>query len=253
MKKITLFIFLLTVSFCFGQAWTTGVVTLDTDFTVQFDVDSSSGLVTMTMVGPSSRWLGVGPGIASGNSMGNAGDDAVVFNSIGLEDRNMPSGNGQPSLDASQDWTLVSNNVVGSTRTVVATRAINTGDPNDFVFPTSTGPLPILWAKGGSTTFGYHSGGRGGTVANLTLGVDKASLTSFTMSPNPSSTNFTITLPNDRQTTSVEVYNVLGAKIHTQQFQNQSVVIEATNWNSGIYLVKVIAGNATLTKRFVKN
>jgi hypothetical protein len=253
MKKITLFIFLLTISFCAGQAWTTGVVSLDTDFTVQFDIDSSTGLVTMTMVGPSTRWLGVGPGIASGNSMGNAGDDAVVFNSSGLEDRNMPAGNGQPALDASQDWSLVTNNVVGSTRTVVATRAINTGDPNDFVFPTSAGALPILWAKGGSTSFGYHTGGRGGTVANLTLGVDQVTLTNFTMSPNPSSSDFTVTLPNNNSAAFVEVYNMLGAKVLTKQFQNQSINIQAANWNSGMYLVKVTSGKFTQTKRFVKN
>lgn len=253
MKKITLFIFLMSISFCVGQSWSTGVVTLDTDFTVQFDVDSSSGLVTMTMVGPSTRWLGVGPGVASGNSMGNAGDDAVIFNSIGLQDRNMPAGNGQPNLDASQDWTLVTNNVAGSTRTVVATRAINTGDPNDFVFPTAAGPMPILWAKGGSTTFGYHTGGRGGTVANLTLGIeDRNVVTNFTMSPNPSSTNFSITMPSVNEAVIVEVYNILGAKVLTQNITDQNTSIEASSWNNGIYLVKVTAGSFVQTKRFVK-
>ncbi|MEM6720585.1 MAG: T9SS type A sorting domain-containing protein [Bacteroidota bacterium] len=253
MKKITFFILLLTTSFCMGQAWSTGVVTLDTDFTVQFDVDSSTGLVTMTMVGPSGRWLGVGPGIASGNSMGNAGDDAIVFTSAGLQDRNMQSGNGQPNLDASQDWTLVTNNVAGSTRTVVATRAINTGDPNDFVFPTSAGLLPILWAKGGSTSFGYHTGGRGGTMANLTLGVGDLSFAArFTMSPNPSDSNFTLAMPNNNGSATVEVYNMLGAKVLTQNLEGQNNSIDASSWNTGIYLVKVIVGNAVQTKRFVK-
>lgn len=252
MKKITLLLFLLTFSFCMGQAWTTGVVTLDTDYTVEFDINSSTNTVTMTMVGPSSRWLGVGPGIASGNSMGNAGDDAVVFNSNGLEDRNMLAGNGQPNLDASQDWALVSNTVIGSTRTVVATRAINTGDPNDFVFPTSVGTMPILWAKGGSTTFGYHTGGRGGTVANITLGVGDLSFSAVKMSPNPSSTNFTITLAQLNTETTVEIYNMLGAKIVTKKFQNQDATIDVSSWNTGIYLVKVISGNSSMTKRFVK-
>lgn len=253
MKKITLFIFLMSISFCVGQSWSTGVVSLDTDYTVQFDVDSSSGLVTMTLVGPSGRWLGVGPGVASGNSMGNAGDDAVVFHSIGLEDRNMLAGNGQPNLDASQDWTLVTDNVVGSTRTVVATRAINTGDPNDFVFPTTAGPLPILWAKGGSMTFSYHTGGRGGVVANLTLGVaERTAFTNFSISPNPSDSNFMLTMPSTYENATVEVYNMLGAKILTQKLTNQNMNVEVASWNSGIYLVKVTAGNFTQTKRFVK-
>jgi len=253
MKKTTFFIFLFITSFCMGQdSWSTGVVTLDTDFTVQFDVDSGTNLVTMTMVGPSSRWLGVGPGIASGNSMGNAGDDAIVFTSAGLQDRNMPAGNGTPNLDPSQDWTLVTDNVVGSTRTVVATRAINTGDPNDFVFPTSAGMLPILWAKGGSTTFGYHTGGRGGTVANLTLSVGTATITNFSMSPNPASTNFTVTLPQRNDQATIEVYNMLGAKMLTTKFYDQNANVDVSGWNTGIYLVKVTSGNFTQTKRFVK-
>ncbi|MEM6686636.1 MAG: T9SS type A sorting domain-containing protein [Bacteroidota bacterium] len=252
MKKITFLFFLLSITFCVGQSWTTGVVTLDSDFTVEFDIRTADNTVTMTMIGPSGRWLGVGPGIASGNSMGNAGDDAVVFNSVGLQDRNMPSGNGTPSLDASQDWTLVSNNVVGTTRTVVATRAINTGDPNDFVFPTSAGTLPILWAKGGSTSFGYHTGGRGGTVANITLSVDDVSIRNFTMSPNPASTNFTITLPQRNDDAVVEVYNMLGAKVTTQQFRDLNANVDVSSWNTGIYLVKVTSGKFTQTKRFVK-
>lgn len=253
MKKITLFIFLLSISFCFGQSWSTGTVSLASDYSVKFDVDSSTSLVTMTLIGPSNVWLGVAPGVAAGNMMGNAGDDAVVYNSIGLQDRNMLAGNGGPNLDASQDWTIVSNTTSLGVRTLVATRAINTGDANDYVFPTTNGPIPLLWAKGGGLTFGYHTGGRGGTVANLTLGVNSFDLTSFSLSPNPSASNFTITLPNTSNTAKVEVYNMLGRKIITKQLRTQSTNIEVSEWNSGIYLIKVTAGNFTQTKRFVKS
>lgn len=253
MKKITLFIFLLSISFCFGQSWSTGTVSLASDYSVKFDVDASTSLVTMTLIGPSNVWLGVAPGVSAGNMMGNAGDDAVVYNSIGLQDRNMLAGNGQPNLDGSQDWTIMNNTISLGVRTLVATRAINTGDANDYVFPTTSGPIPLLWAKGGGLTFGYHTGGRGGTVANLTLGVDSFALTDFTLSPNPSASDFTITLPNVSNNAKVEVYNMLGRKIMTKQLKTQSIHIKASEWNSGIYLIKVTAGSFTQTKRFVKS
>ncbi|WP_298519496.1 T9SS type A sorting domain-containing protein [uncultured Kordia sp.] len=253
MKKITLFIFLLSISFCFGQAWTTGTVSLDSDFTVKFDVDASTSLVTMTLIGPSNVWLGVAPGVSAGNMMGNAGDDVVVYNSIGLQDRNMLAGNGQPNLDASQDWTITSNTTLIGVRTIVATRAINTGDANDYIFPTATGPIPLLWAKGGGLTFGYHTGGRGGTVANLTLGVDRFALTNFSVSPNPSASNFTITLPTKNNSAKVEVYSMLGKQILTKQLKEQRTNIEVSQWNSGIYLIKVTVNDFTQTKRFVKS
>jgi hypothetical protein len=253
MKKITLFIFLLSISFCVGQSWSTGTVSLASDYTVKFDVDSSTGLVTMTMVGPSNVWLGVAPGVAAGNMMGNAGDDAVIFNSSGLQDRNMLAGNGGPNLDASQDWNIVANTTLLSVRTLIATRAINTGDANDFVFPTAAGPIPLLWAKGSGLTFGYHGGNKGGTVANLTLGVDRFTLTNFSISPNPSASNFTITLPNRNSIATVEVYNMLGKKILTKRLETESTNIETSTWNSGMFLIKITAGNFTQTKRFVKS
>ncbi|WP_298420175.1 T9SS type A sorting domain-containing protein [uncultured Kordia sp.] len=253
MKKITFFIFLLSISFCLGQSWSTGTVSLASDFTVKFDVDSSTSLVTMTLIGPSNVWLGVAPGVAAGNMMGNAGDDAIVYNSIGLQDRNMLAGNGMPNLDGSQDWTVVSNTILIGVRTLVATRAINTGDANDYVFPTTTGPIPLLWAKGGGLAFGYHSGGRGGTVANLTLGVDRFALTNFSISPNPSTSNFTITLPNKNSVAKVEIYNMLGKQILIKKLEEKQTNIEVSEWNSGIYLIKVTAGNFTQTKRFVKS
>lgn len=253
MKKITLFIFLLSISFCFGQSWSTGTVSLASDYSVKFDVDSSTSLVTMTLIGPSNVWLGVAPGVTAGNMMGNAGDDVIVYNSIGLQDRNMPAGNGQPNFDASQDWTITSNTSLVGVRTLVATRAINTGDANDYIFPTASGPIPLLWAKGGGLTFGYHTGGRGGTVANLTLGVDSFGLTNFSLSPNPSASNFTIALPNKNSDAKVEIYNMLGKQILTKQLEEQHTNIEASQWKSGMYLIKVTAGDFTQTKRFVKS
>lgn len=52
MKKITFIITFLFTSYGFAQNVSTGVVTLTTGFTVQFDVNGTTNKVTMTMVGP---------------------------------------------------------------------------------------------------------------------------------------------------------------------------------------------------------
>jgi hypothetical protein len=65
MKKITFIITLLITSLAFAQNVSTGVVNLTSDFTVQFDVNGSTNQVTMTMVGPSTVWLGVALNTAS--------------------------------------------------------------------------------------------------------------------------------------------------------------------------------------------
>ncbi len=258
MRKITLLLFLITAPFAFSQSWTTGAVSLAADYTVQFDIDSGTGLVTMTMIGPDNVWLGVAPGVASGNSMGNLGDDAVVFNSVGLQDRNMPSGTGTPSLDGSQDWTVSSNTTAAGVRTLIATRAINTGDSNDYVFPTSETTFPLLWAKGSSLSFGYHGSTKGGATATTTstLSVDSfENLSNVKLYPNPASTQLNLELPSfNTDELSIEVYNVLGKRIYTTSINQFKTNIDVSNWNNSIYLVKVIskANNKSITKRFVK-
>jgi len=257
MRKITLLLFLITAPFAFAQSWSTGVVNLAADYTVQFDIDSGTGLVTMTMVGPMNVWLGVAPGVAAGNSMGNAGDDAVVYNSSGLQDRNMPAGTGTPSLDGMQDWSVSSNNTAGGVRTLVATRAINTGDSNDYVFPISETTFPLLWAKGSSLSFGYHGSTKGGATASTTLSVPtfEDTLTSINVYPNPASTTLNIDIPAQLEDgLTIEVYNVLGKRVLLQSINQLSTSLSISTWNDGVYLMKIssLKDGKSVTKRFVK-
>ena len=106
------------------------------------------------------------------------------------------SGNALPAQDTSQDWNLVSNTVSGSNRTIVATRANNTGDSNDHVFSASAGSLSVIYAKGSSTSYAYHGGNRGFTTLSVTLGISENKLLSFEMYPNPVSDVLNIQLPS---------------------------------------------------------
>ncbi|TXG39331.1 T9SS type A sorting domain-containing protein [Seonamhaeicola maritimus] len=253
MKTIIYSILLLfPCSILYAQTYTTGVVNLDTDYTARFDVNTSTNKVTMTLIGPDNRWLGIGPGISTGLGMGNLGDDAVVYNSTGLEDRNMPSGTGMPNLDSSQDWSVSSNTTNAGVRTLIATRDINTGDSNDYVFPSSASSLPILWAKGSSLSFGYHGSNKSGTVANLTLSQDTNILNEFKLYPNPVTSLLKIELPGPIQKANIEVYNSLGKIIYSGEVTKLMSSVDVTRFNSGLHLVKLTYLESTNTKRFVK-
>ncbi|MDO5969805.1 T9SS type A sorting domain-containing protein [Flavivirga aquimarina] len=252
MKKLVLLLLLMPVlQNNFAQTYSTGVVALDTDYTVQFDVNTTSNIVTMTMIGPDNIWLGVGPGISTGLGMGNLGDDAIVYNSIGLQDRNMPSGTGTPNLDSSQDWNISSNTTNSNVRTLIATRAINTGDSNDYIFPSTATSIPILWAKGSSLTFGYHGSNKSGTVANLTLGTDDYVLNQFKIFPNPGKTIMNFQLPPSISEANIEVYDTLGKQIYNSYHIDDSK-IDISKWGTGLYLIKVSSLGNTKTKRFLK-
>ena len=256
MKKITFFILVLFTTNGFSQTWSTGPVEVTTGYTIQFDVNTGTNMVTLTMIGPDNQWLGVGPGISAGGGMGNEFDDAIVYNSSGLQDRNMLSGTGQPNLDTStggtDDWSVLSNDTAGGVRTLVATRSRDTGDSNDFVFPTTGGALPFLWAKGSSLSFGYHGGTKGGVVANLTLGVSAFVFNEFKISPNPVSTDFEIELPDTVENANVGIYDVLGKQLYSGEISKLNSNINVSDFSNGIYLVKVSNGSSSQTKRIIK-
>lgn len=254
MKKITLSFFILLSFKVLSQTWSTGPVEVTTGYIIQFDVNTNTDQVTLTMMGPDDQWLGVGPGIMQGLGMGNSGDDAIIYSSLGLQDRHMPSGTGTPNLDGSQDWSVQSNTDSMGTRILIATRARDTGDSNDFVFPISGGAVPILWAKGSSLSFGYHGGtNRGGVVASLTLGVnDFITLSKFKISPNPVSSEFEIKLPDGINQVNMDIFDVFGKLLYSSQVSKLKSSIDISSWDSGIYLVRINSDRGTQTKRIIK-
>jgi hypothetical protein len=154
MKKILLFtLFLLSMS-ATAQNHTTGVINLTTGFSVKFDTNSTT--VTMTLVGPSDKWLGLGFGMTG---MSQTGDGVIVSGTTPtLSDRNFTGSQNTPNSDSAQSWTTTSNTVAGTVRTIVATRALSTGDTSgsDFTFTNSTASINLIWALGRSLTLSQH-------------------------------------------------------------------------------------------------
>ena len=91
-------------------------------------------------------------------------------------------------------------------------------------------------------------------TASTTLSRDRINGLSneFTIYPNPSRSKLNITLPKLENNSKVEVYNILGARVYSTVLSNLNTSINVSQWNSGVYLVRVSSDEGTITKRFVK-
>ena len=147
MKKITFS--LLTMFFAstlFGQTFSTGNVQLFPEYTVKIEVAPT--LVTLTQIMPSDRWYS----LAFNNNSMNSGDVIAFINTANISDRQL-IGFQVPSVDATQSWTTTSNTISGTTRTVVSTRVLNTGEAGDYVFSASAGSINLACSRASSATF----------------------------------------------------------------------------------------------------
>ena len=251
MKKITLLLLVFTFFISQAQSTTTGEITLTPGFTVQFDVDGPNDTVTMTMVGPSNVWLGVALDVSTGNSMGFGGEDVILYNINGLVDAKLTGSQDEPNPNESQSWTVISNAAPGSVRTIVATRALDTGDSADYVFTTNTGNLNLLWAKGNGLSMGYHAN-RGGAQANFTLSSADYFQKEFKIYPNPTVDELNFEFPDNVQSANVQVYNILGNQITQTQLKRTVPKLDTNAWASGMYVVQIITEDAVQTKRIIK-
>ena len=271
MKKITLaLIGLLYFNLAFAQTYSTGLIQLSNtaglEYSLQIDVSPTT--TTMTMIGPDDIWLGIG--FDTQDMI--AGKDVVIYNGVSLTDRyygypGQPEGqNAQgltPTEDAEgeRDWTTTSDTVDTGVRTIVATRENNTGNANDYVFSSTATSIDLVWARGNyhgnemvdGFELDWHGvGNRGITMQSLTLSQDDFQINDFDISPNPANTNFTISMPNFTENATVNVYDVLGKKVFASKLNSITSTIDVSQWNSGIYLVRVSTENAMHTKRLVK-
>jgi len=77
----------------------------------------------------------------------------------------------------------------------------------------------------------------------------------FRIYPNPSADYMNVEVPKlGNQSLRLEVFDVLGKKVLTQNLNKLSSRINVSKWNSGVYLVRLTTSEDTVapTKRFVK-
>ncbi|EDP70208.1 hypothetical protein FBALC1_11762 [Flavobacteriales bacterium ALC-1] len=74
----------------------------------------------------------------------------------------------------------------------------------------------------------------------------------FTISPNPAKNKLNIKLSNEKDDLKIEVYDVLGKRVHKGVITKLESSINVSNWKSGVYLVRISNDKSTQTKRFIK-
>ena len=90
--------------------------------------------------------------------------------------------------------------------------------------------------------------------ATTTLGVDDfENLNSILLYPNPASNMVTLEFSTiTSSTTAIEIFDVLGKQIYKSSVTTKSESIDVSNWNSGVYLMRITAENSSSVHRFIK-
>lgn len=256
MKKntFTFLAFLLTLS-AMAQSYSTGTVSFFGGGAAQAysgKVDVTSSTVTLTLIGPSTSWLGMG---FNATGMSSVGMDAVLFDGTNMTDRTFAGIGFEPPLDAVQNWTVNSNTINAGVRTVVATRARNTGDSNDYVFPLAAQTINVIFARRlGSLVVDYHGAGNcGATTVNLTLGIDNFNIDSFKMYPNPTTNFVSIDLPAMVSEADIVIYDVMGKKMKETKVVDENNNVDLSGLMNGFYLLNIKTADGEGTKTLVIN
>lgn len=255
MKKPLL---ILILAFSFNSVLTaqntTGTIQLSNTTGLEYSakIDITNTEVTLTLIGPSDRWLGLGFGV---NSMTNGGD-VVIFNNVSLTDRTFGGINVLPSEDTNQDWSISSNDINSGVRTLVATRSLDTGEANDYVFSTSDTNIDLVWARGNGATFtiSNHGGSNRGIASNngITLSTSDLVVSNFKLYPNPTSNNINIQSLNNLSLNNVAVFNTLGKEVLNLKASKINNSIDVSKLSKGVYFMKLTSLGKSETKRFVK-
>ena len=244
MKKIYFLLFSICPFLSFGQTKEITFAELTVGSGMYFGAVMTPTDITVTVQGPSDRFLafGFGTGMATGN-------DAIIWSTLGtgaaplqLRDHRMIGQGNEPTVDAQQDWTVVSNNVSGGNRTIVASRALSTGDANDVTFNFAATTQNLFWSKGPSATnqLQYHgaSNRASGIVRNwIVPDVTPPTISNTTPADNAIgasvTTNLTINFSENISwgTGSLTLYDGNDNVIQTVSSGNPNVTITGSNFS----------------------
>lgn len=254
MKKITFSLLaLFGMTSVFGQ-YSTGTMNLSsfgsTSLGMTAKIDVSPTLVTLTLTGASTDWLGIG---FNASGMGDVGMDCVIFDGTNLTDRRFNGVGVTPPLDTQQNWTVTSNTVSAGTRTVVGTRALSTGDANDYTFTAAANALTIVYARrSGSLTIGYHGGDScGSTTANLALATEDFKAESVKMYPNPAKGSVNFQTPSYVSSGEIKFYDVQGRMVKQQEINSMETAVSTSGMITGTYMAVVRTEYGNVTKTLV--
>jgi hypothetical protein len=250
MKKITLLALFFFFQNFYAQSYSSGNIVLSSSNGLNYSavIETDTQNVTLTLIGPSARYLGLGFGV---NAM-SAGGDVVIFDGTNLTDRTF-NGNSTPTLDAVQTWNIISNTVSNNVRTLVARRPLNSGQPNNFVFNNNGQGIMLVWAMASSNSFNlaYHGANRGATMSSFTLSQETFANENFSMFPNPANNTFTVNLPESISQAQLTIYDLLGKRIQQKNINETNHIIDVSAIAKGTYLVMISSEGFVETQKLI--
>ncbi len=84
------------------------------------------------------------------------------------------------------------------------------------------------------------------------LSIEEFNNNTFSIYPNPNNGEFNVKLnSNSFENSTLEIIDVLGKKIHSQNLTNQQTIINTKNISKGIYIVKLTKENQTVISKIV--
>ena len=163
------------------------------------------------------------------------------------------TGRSAPTTDASNEWTVSSNTVSGTTRTLVLTRNF-VGGTGDYAFVYNDNNLNIIWAYGSGIALSQHDT-RGSSALGFTLGSeDFASLAKITIAPNPSNGIVTISKNNQTTVSKITVFDINGKVIKeiNSELNLEVIQIDISKYSSGVYFVEISNDIDKIVRKIVK-
>jgi hypothetical protein len=251
MKKITLLIIALPL-LGWSQSKISNTVSVS-NISANILLNNDTQTATLTMIGPSDRWLACQFGQFRGGM--DADSDVVYYNGTTLVDA-IHNGVGlAPTADAQNNWTVTSNTVTTGVRTIVATRAFNSPDATDYDFVYSNNTIGIALARGNSSSFALANHGSANRITNTsvaftTLGVEDFSLNASQIFPNPSNGNFTINTSTALD--QVSIYTLTGNFVKTIKVDSTSATqINVEGLSTGVYLIELQNTSQKVWKKII--
>ena len=174
MKFILSTLLVFAIQFSFAQTKTIALTELQASSGIFFaaEMDQSASTIEMTMQGPDDKWFGIGFGVTMADSDPLIYTDGKLgaMHTLDVWDYNISAQNAAGvSNDVQQDWTIISNTTGGGSRTIVASRSLDTGDGEDNALTFASTTIDLVWAQANTADFtlSYHGASNRGS-ANLT-------------------------------------------------------------------------------------
>lgn len=244
MKNITIIFFLLSLN-GFSQSKSTPIISLNSEMTAQFTLDSASSKVTLVLTGPSNKWSSLGVGTTTTTSI----NDIYVYTKSTSDSKDGPT-------STNENWSTIANTLSSGIRKVTLERTLTNSDLNDFqlAFDT-TNSIDIVWSRTGTAVSTTSIINRGATTAAFTtLGVNDVSLDNETiLYPNPSTDELFIKCKTNLL--KVSIYSQTGSLLKTFNFDTNSneVKVNTNDLPKGLYLFKLQNDSKNIWKKVIVN